>query len=121
MEQVLRKLHLQSYSPSTWCTFWTLFIWLAQHNNVSFNYIYKSMNAWYQLGLLVESLHVLFTLYSAFKENQHFGGDQENESYMNQAWRENDFICWMFVCSIDSWIKIVDSQENENINIRKKL
>jgi intraflagellar transport protein 46 len=31
---------------------------------------------------LVESLHVMFTLYSAFKENQHF--NQENESYVDQ-------------------------------------
>lgn len=32
---------------------------------------------------LVESLHVMFTLYSAFKENQHFQINQENESYMD--------------------------------------
>ena len=32
---------------------------------------------------LVESLHVVFTLYSAFKENQHFQINQENESYMD--------------------------------------
>ena len=30
---------------------------------------------------LVESLHVMFTLYSAFKENQHF--NQENESFVD--------------------------------------
>ena len=30
---------------------------------------------------LVESLHVMFTLYSAFKENQHFQINQENESF----------------------------------------
>lgn len=29
----------------------------------------------------VEALHVMFTLYSAFKENQHFNVNQENESY----------------------------------------
>jgi intraflagellar transport protein 46 len=32
---------------------------------------------------VVESLHVMFTLYSAFKENQHFQINQENESYMD--------------------------------------
>jgi intraflagellar transport protein 46 len=31
---------------------------------------------------LVESLHVMFTLYSAFKESQHF--NKENESYVDQ-------------------------------------
>jgi len=31
---------------------------------------------------VVESLHVMFTLYSAFKENQHFQMGQENESNM---------------------------------------
>jgi intraflagellar transport protein 46 len=30
---------------------------------------------------LIESLHVMFTLYSAFKENQHFNINQENESF----------------------------------------
>jgi intraflagellar transport protein 46 len=33
---------------------------------------------------LVESLHVMFTLYSAFKENQHFQINQENESFAEQ-------------------------------------
>jgi intraflagellar transport protein 46 len=32
---------------------------------------------------LVESLHVMFTLYSAFKENVHFKVNQENESYVD--------------------------------------
>ena len=31
---------------------------------------------------LVESLHVMFTLYSAFKENTHFKVNQDNESYV---------------------------------------
>ena len=30
----------------------------------------------------VEALHVMFTLYSAFKENQHFQINNENESYV---------------------------------------
>lgn len=30
---------------------------------------------------LVESLHVMFTLYSAFKENTHFKVNQDNDSY----------------------------------------
>lgn len=32
---------------------------------------------------LIESLHVVFTLYSAFKENQHFQVNQDNESYLD--------------------------------------
>jgi intraflagellar transport protein 46 len=31
---------------------------------------------------LIESLHVMFSLYSAFKENQHFQTKNDNESYV---------------------------------------
>ncbi len=33
----------------------------------------------------VESLHVLFSLYSAFKENQHFSSAQPNDLFLNLA------------------------------------
>jgi intraflagellar transport protein 46 len=36
-----------------------------------------------QNNSIVESLHVMFTLYSAFKESGHFQINQENESYMD--------------------------------------
>jgi intraflagellar transport protein 46 len=53
---------------------------LADYSRVACNIldipVYPGLN-----NSLVESLHVMFTLYSAFKENQHFQINHENESF----------------------------------------
>ncbi len=55
---------------------------LAEYSKIACNIIdipvHEGLN-----NSVIESLHVMFTLYSAFKENQHFNVD--NESNMYQA------------------------------------